>query len=416
MIEYFFSFTQHEFVFIIAYLAVIIAGIYVSLKHNVQPILTLVLILGGTIIYLIVTNIAKGHLPMILSDGGFPANPIVLIGFSGILVSLKMFRNLLRIPFVIIHSLLVQVLIFFSFFQVGEYLKDSPYILYEIFSFPLYEIAGPLQTDHMQLSATLLPEIFIQHGFLFEVLTMILVTLTFVFFTARFKLPGNTILFAIVILMVLVFISLFKVYPPELPVISDRLMGLNVVQWGLTLICVLLSAHIMSSEMSATGRKKEVLKKMPSEYALLVIYLFLTMVSFQVNSLFSKYEIKILLACYFITSGFMAVFIFNRIEKHYLRYGTVSIILVTCILFTHANIAISGPVEFIETDNTINPQTHLDQSLIREDEKAILSAAVKQSSFPDLNKPDEPRVWISGPIETLQFNNTFSQVLLKDIP
>jgi hypothetical protein len=138
--------------------------------------------------------------------------------------------------------------------------------------------------------------------------------------------------------MVLLFISLFKLNPSTLPALNDRMIGMNVVQWGLILAGLLLSAYIISIEMSTYRYKREVLRKAPSEYMLLIIFLFLLLILFQVSSLFQDSEMKILIIGYFVTSSFIATFFLKRIEKHYLRYGTISIILMIFVILIQWNI------------------------------------------------------------------------------
>jgi amino acid transporter len=170
-------------------------------------------------------------------------------------------------------------------------------------------------------------------------------------------------------------------------------MGLNVVQWGLVLTGVLLSAYIMSKEMYTSRRRKEVLKRAPSEYHLLLFFLILTIVSFQATAIFSSFEIKILLIGYIISTIFMVSYFLRRVEKYYLRYGTVSIILLTCILFLHANILKSDPNENMET-----PQILIDHSIIIEKDDVLSKSNLTGPESLVIDDLRASNYLISGPI------------------
>jgi len=363
MIENLFSFTQQEFLFAIVYGIVMIAGIYFSHKRKIQPILTLLLILSSTIIYLIISNILQLSIQQYSLEEGVSSGSVILIGIFSVLVFIRPLQKLFRIPTTVIHNLLIILLVFFSFFKVNEFLNSNPYFSFFILNVPVTDGIGSLSISTIQLSASLIPELINKNMIFIELLIAIFVTVTYVYFTAKLSFPGNRLLFSILMLMVLFFISLFTVNPRELPVFSDRLIGLNVVQWGLVLTGVLLAAYIMSKEMYTSRRIKEVLKRAPSEYQLLLFFLILTIISFQALSIFSNFEIKILLNGYLISTIFMVSYFLRRVEKYYLRYGTVSIILLTCILFIHANLVQSDQNEMHEF-NIETPQILNDHSFI----------------------------------------------------
>jgi hypothetical protein len=247
---------------------------------------------------------------------------------------------------------------------VNEYLINNQHIAELILSYPISDGSVPLNFTAFQQTASLFPELFINNPFFYEVMTAILAIVAYLYFAGRFRHPGNSLSFAFLMFMALFFITLFRVNPAELPALSDRLMGLNVIQWGLVLAGILFLANIVSIELDSSRRKREILKKAPSEYRLLILYLFLTMISFQATSLFSHFDIKILLISYFITSITMVAYFLNKVEKNFLRYGTVSIILLTFILFMHANIAEYRRVELPGSDKINTPGIIKDQPLV----------------------------------------------------
>ena len=351
MLEFLFSYSQREFLFVIVYISAMLMGVYISQKHNIQPISTLLLILICSTTYLVITNILIGSAQQHFSDEGGFKNPIILLGIIGTFLVMKFFKRFLRIPSIISHYILILFLLFFSFFQVNEFLYNNPDITYTIFNIPLSNGIGSINLDTFQLSASLYPELISNDTMFLELLIALMVMLSYLLFTQRFKYPGNRFLFTMLLLMVLLFISLFKLNPSTLPALSDRMIGMNVVQWGLILAGLLLSAYIISKEMSTYRYKREVLRKAPSEYTLLLVFLSLVLISFQLSSLFQDSEMKVLIIGYFITTSFIATFFLRRIEKHYLRYGTISIILIIFIILIQWNIrAGSGEVNDIQKE------------------------------------------------------------------
>ena len=364
MIEDFFSFTQQEFLYVIANAVAMITGVYISLKHKIQPILTLLIMLAASIVYTIITNLVNHNIQQHVSDVGLSGGTIVLLGFFGILTTLKILKKLLRIPALIIHNILSIFFMLFLFYQVNEHLINNQHFTELILSYPISDGSIPLNFTAFQQTASLFPELFVNDPFFYEVMTAILAIVAYLYFAGRFRHPGNSLSFAFLMFLALFFISLFRVNAAELPALSDRLMGLNVIQWGLVLAGILILAYIVSIELDPSRRKREILKKAPSEYRLLILYLFLTMISFQATSLFSHFDTKVLLISYFITSIIMVIYFLNKVEKNFLRYGTVSIILFTFILFMHANIAEYQRVELPSPDKINTPGIIKDQPLV----------------------------------------------------
>jgi hypothetical protein len=300
----------------------------------------------------VITNILIGSAQQHFSNEGGFKNPIILLGIMGTFLTLKLFRGIIRIPSVISNYVLILFLLFFSFLQINEFLYGNPDITYALFNIPLSNGIGSINLEPLQLSASLYPELISNESIFLELLIALLVILSYLIFTRKFKYPGNRFLFTMLLLMVLLFISLFNPNPSTLPALSDRMIGMNVVQWGLILAGLLLSVYIISKEMSTYRPKKEVLRKAPSEYTLLIIFLSLLLISFQVSSLFQDSEMKILLIGYFVTTSFIAALFLRRIEKHYLRYGTVSIILMIFIILIQWNIRTeSGELNDIKEKN-----------------------------------------------------------------
>ena len=361
MIDDILAFSQKELLFVVVFTMAIASGIYVSLRYKVQAITTLLLMLTGSIVYLVITNLARISLLQYSSDTGACRSAIIIFGIFGVLITIKILKKPLRLPAFIIHHIFSTIFLLFLFYQVTEYLLNSRYSTEWMLNFPLSDGSMALNFFAFQQTASILPGLYIYNGYFSEFITALMAIIVYLYFAGRFKHPVNSLSFAILIFMTLLFISLFKLSPSELPAFSNRLMGLNVIQWGLLLVVILFLSHILSIELDPSRRKREILKKAPSGYTLLIFYLLLTFVSFQVNSLFSQFDIKVLLINYFITSSIMVIYFFKKIERSYLRYGTVSIILLTFILFIHVQVTKYQNVEIQNPNTIIAPSINKDQ-------------------------------------------------------
>jgi hypothetical protein len=361
MLEYLHSYTHKEFLFAIVYISAMLTGVFISRRSKVQPISTLLLILISTITYLIITNILSDIAQPYMSDQGRYGGSIILVGISGVFFALRLCRGLLRTPSIVSHYILAMFLLFFSFVQVKDFLIGNPQISQMLYSIPFSNSLGSWSPKALQLTASVYPELTRNTTMVFELAIAIVMTLSYLLFIKKFKYPGNRFLFTLLLLMTLLFISFFGINPSSIPAMSDRLMGLNVAQWGILLVIILLSAYILGKELSSRRYKKEVLRKAPAETTLLLIFLILLLFSFQVSSLFTGSEIKILLTGYFIMICFIATLFLKRIEKQYIRYGTVSIILIIFILFIHLEKK-TGSVDVFEKERKITPQNLIETS------------------------------------------------------
>jgi hypothetical protein len=149
--------------------------------------------------------------------------------------------------------------------------------------------------------------------------------------------------------MAFLFIILFKTFPFESPLLNDRMMGLNVIQWGLTLTIVLMTAFLLARENNTGRHKREIMFKPPGEYRMLVIYLIISLISLQTASLLNGLYIKLLFTGYFILTSYIIFYFMKKIERHYIKFGTVSIIILIFVFFLMAQIPSN---EQTEADNT----------------------------------------------------------------
>ena len=77
----------------------------------------------------------------------------------------------------------------------------------------------------------------------------------------------------------------------------------------------------------------------------------------------------------------MVTYLLRRVEKYYLRYGTVSIILLTCILFLHVNIVKSDPNEMHEFNIKTSPKLNDHSIIIEKDDVLSKSNLTGPESF-----------------------------------
>lgn len=333
MIDKLFLFTNQEILFSATYIAILFASMYISLKHNVQPTLTLLLIFIVSLIYLAITSIVRTgflhYFPGIESLDSL----IVFPGIFAVIITIKILKRVLRIPYIVIDKLLGILFIFFAVSQINEYFMTSPVMSSFILSKTHLAGVGIFQMGSLHLSASMFPELMLNNPVIYTIILILLISALFLYASSRFKHPGNSLMFTLLMLMLFLFISLFEAYPLELPVLNDRMMGLNVLQWGLILAMVLMTAFMIAKESNNGRQKREILFKPPGEYRILVIYLSISLISLQVTTFLGDLYLKLLFIGYFILTSYMIFYFMKKIERHYLKYGTVSIIMLIFIFF-----------------------------------------------------------------------------------
>jgi len=345
MIDKLFLFTNQEILFSATYIAILFASMYISLKHNVQPTLTLLLIFIVSLIYLTITSIVKTGFLHYFPGMESLDSLIVFPGVLGVIITIKIMKGIFRIPYIVIDKLLGILFIFFAAFQINEYLMSSTMVPSLIVNKMFPAGVGIFQIGSLQLSASMFPELVLSNPIIYTLIIILLVSTIFLYVSSKFRYPGNSIMFTLLMLMAFLFINLFKAYPLGLPALNDRMMGLNVIQWGLTLTMVLTTAYMIAKESNNGRQKKEILFKQPGEYRILVIYLSISLLSLQVTAILNDLYVKLLFIGYFILTSYMIFYFMKKIERHYLKYGTVSIIMLIFIFFLKAQNPKSDQVE-----------------------------------------------------------------------
>lgn len=358
MIDPLFSFSEFELLYILTFVLALFAGINISLKQKVHPVLTMLLVLAGITAYLGVANIAREYIKGFDLDYVQFQNVVVLLGVLGSLLAIRLLKSLFSIPSMIIHNQLLWIYILFTIYQLQVYLGNNLEFSFLIYSFPISDIAGVVHLGSFKQSASLIPDLFSNSLLFYESVTAILAMLIYLYFRPRFRRPGSAYALTLLLFMVLLFISLFGINQAGYPVLSDRLLGLNLIQWGLVLLCTLVMAQLMAAHIDARHHKKEVLKKAPPEYRLLITYLILTLISFQITTVYDPYAMKIFVLGFFVTSFFMIFYFLNTAQKNYLKYGTASIILVVCMLFLYSSYSESRNIRDAFSGTAIGPDLY----------------------------------------------------------
>jgi hypothetical protein len=322
---------------------------YLSLKHNVQPILILLLLFTVSLTYLTITSLSEAGFRYYFPGMESPGSLIIFPGVFGIIIAIKIMREIFRIPYMVIDKILGILFIFFALFQINEFITDGSLLSFLANSKSTPAGTGIIKFSALQYSASMFPEIILMNPVTYLLIITFSVSMVFFYLTSKIRYPGNNILFTFIILIAFLFISLFQSFPFESPVLNDRMMGLNVIQWGLTLILVLMTAFLVARENNQGRHKKEILFKPPGEYRMLVIYLIISLISLQTAPLLSGLYIKLLFIGYFILTTSIIFFFMKKIERQYLKYGTVSIIILIFVFFLMAQIPAK---EQIEVDTT----------------------------------------------------------------
>ena len=354
MTDSFLSFSISELLYIVIYVGALIVGIISSQKLRIHPVLTVLLLLTAITAYLGVTTMAGKYLQGFILHEMKYHNFIVLLGVLGAILAIRVLKSLFRIPFAIIHHQLIWIYLLFIIHQFQMHLGTNQGFSYLIYSYPISNISGMVQFGAVKQTASLVPDIFTRSLLFYETITAILAMLIYVYFQPRLHRSSNAYSLALLSFLLLFFISLFGINPAGYPALSERLLGLNLVQWGVALICVLLLAHILSELIDAHRPKREVLKKAPPEHRLLITYLILTFISIQITVLYNPYTLKILILGFFVTSIFMVFHFIKTVHKNYLKYGTVSIILMVCMLFLYASYSESRNLRHSFSDTTLS--------------------------------------------------------------
>ena len=352
MIDKLFLFTNQEILFSATYIAILFASMYISLKHNVQPILTLLLIFIVSLIYLAITSIVKTGFLHYFPGMESLDSLIVFPGVFGVIITIKILKRVFRIPYIVIDKLLGILFIFFAVFQINENFMTSSVMSSFMDSKMIPAGIGIFQMGSLQLSASIFPDLLPSSPVIYSIILVLLLSIIFLYASSKFKYPENSLMFTMLMLMLFLFISLFDAYPLELPALHDRMMGLNVLQWGLILAMVLTTAFMIAKESNNGRQKREIMFKPPGEYRILVIYLSISLISLQVTTILSDLYIKFLFIGYFILTSYMIFYFMKKIERHYLKYGTVSIIMLIFIFFLRAQ---NPKQDQLEIKNPLSP-------------------------------------------------------------
>jgi hypothetical protein len=350
MIDRLLLFTNQEILISGMYIFILFVSMYISLKHNVQPILTLLFLFTISLTYLTITSLAKAGFSHYFPGIEFPGSLIIFPGVFGIIITIKLVKGIFRIPYVVLNKILFILFIFFTLFQINEYLFDSSLLSSLIYNKSAPAEIGIMQFSTFQYPASVFPEIILMNPVTYLLIITISISILFLYVSSKIRYPRNNILFTLIILTAFSFISLLKTFPFEFPILNDRMMGLNVIQWGLILTMVLMTAFLIARENNSGRHKKEIMLKPPGEYRMLVIYLIISLISLQTAPLLNGLYIKLLFIGYFILTSYIIFYFMRKIERHYLKYGTVSIIILIFVSFLMAQIPSTEQTEVDKTE------------------------------------------------------------------
>jgi len=351
MTEFITGFFQTNILINITYIFILAIGIYYSIKDNVSPVQTLLLILTGTLIYFTVTNLVRLNIFSQLSDENSFTNLIVLLGVLAVFTGVYITKNILRISLTFLLNLPLLILIALAIYETSSYLNESnalsTYDSYNNLSTPVFSELGL----YINQSALISPELSLyNHLFLSIVVAVILVTLLW-FAYKKIKIVGNKLLFTVFIINLFIFINMFNFNPGAFPAFNNRIIGMNVFQWGIILINILIIAYIIAKEIGNAGSAHRLKRNNPSYFLLFFYYLCLTVAAFPLSGFFDSTGLHIFIAGHAITTIFMAFYFFVKTEKAYVRLGTISVILLIWMFFIRANISFNTP-SFIDSPET----------------------------------------------------------------
>jgi len=338
-----------ELLFILSYVMMLLAGMYIGRKHRVPPVRLSMFVYIVTLAFLVIISMAQKGFGQYPADPGQFRNLIAVLGLAGIVFTGVLVKRLLRIRYIVINRLLGVFLVFYSVFLLTEYLEGNPGLYLLVYTQYGSEMIGTMNILPAHLTSSVAVEIFSNIA-LIELFASVILTSLFIALISRLKHYGNGVLLLILILNILSFISFFKINPSSLPVLSERMMGLNVVQMGLLLFNLLLIFKIFTKEIQLKQIKNEIRKRPPSEYGVLTIYLVVTLLSIQVSSVFDDLHMKVLFTGYVVTTSLLIFNFMRKVERFYLKYGTVSIILLVFILFLQINIIQTNGGDFQHID------------------------------------------------------------------
>lgn len=339
MAEFLTGFFQINILINISYTLILVLGIYLSIKDNVSPVQTLLLILTGTLIYFTVTSITRFNLFSQLNSENNFTNLIVLFGLLGVLTGVYFIKNVLRISNSFLLNFPLLILVALGIYETAIYLDEfyafSQYNSYKNLSGPIFSELGL----YINQSALISPELFLYNSLLLNLLIAIALIALSWFVYKKIKIVANKLLFIIFIINLFIFISMFSFNPDAFPAVNNRIIGINVFQWGIILINILIAAYIIANETSNVGTRRMVRRTPPSNFLLFFYYLCLTILAFPLSKFFDSTGLYIFIAGHAITTIYMAFYFFAKTEKVYIRLGTISVILLIWIFFVRANIS-----------------------------------------------------------------------------
>lgn len=362
----------HDFFFLSAFLLGILIAFILSILERVPVALTSLLILAATICYISCSGLTRAYFSTNNSEllEIFPHFDKT-IGLTGIVAVIIISGKLLRIPVRLLQKLPLVLLIIITTSKLGCIAGSClDYKTYQSGSYELIHLASVKSLPSLQ-------EI-ISYLYSHMTLTTQLIVGFFglgwtIYLINKFRRPWNLLLLTIFILLSNVFISLFYVKPFSSPLFSQRILGMDLIQWALLLINMLIGAYIIASESNRLVKYPKLKIKVPSYYFVFIFYISLTLITLKVSDLFSRTDPFIFLSIFMLTTFLLIIYLYNKIQQILVRYSVVVIILIAGVMFIQAKL-ITPKIDIIPDITPVDQtDTPVKSTELPENYKAILT-------------------------------------------
>jgi hypothetical protein len=171
---------------------------------------------------------------------------------------------------------------------------------------------------------------------------LILAYISLFSFKNMFRHPASPALSIILAYLASIFTVLFYVEAGEVIFLSERIMWMNTLQWGLLLVLILLFLKVISLEGLPLIIEVKYKPKLRSDYLLFIFYLALTAITLKISPIFTVLDEYLFLSVFAATTFFMIIYYYSKIKAPQLKFSVVSILLIMGFIFVQTRMERSG--------------------------------------------------------------------------
>ena len=172
---------------------------------------------------------------------------------------------------------------------------------------------------------------------------LIISFLTLSYFRNKLRHPVSLMLFIILVYMTLTFSVLFFINVDELILFSEKILGMNTVQWGLLLTALLLFLRVISIEGRSVIVEVKYKPILQSDYLLFFLYLLITVGTLWISPSFTLLDEYMFLSIFAVTTFCIIIYYYGRIRAPQLKLSVIGALLIMGFIYAQSRQSPSSP-------------------------------------------------------------------------